>query len=212
MDINFKNVLVLSPHTDDVEFGAGGTVNKLIHQGSKVTYVAFSICEESVPEGFPKDILDKEVRLSTAKLGIKSGDVITLRYKVRKFSYVRQDILEDIVRIGKERGSFDLVMVPSVHDIHQDHEVISQESIRAFKNTTLLGYELGWNIIHFDIQCFSILDEINLNAKVAAIQEYKSQEHRKYSDSDIIRSLAKVRGLQAGCDYAEAFEVIRLFM
>jgi len=212
MYYSYNNILVLSPHTDDVEFGAGGTVHKLIQQGSRVTYIAFSICEESVPEGFPKDILDKEVRLSTAKLGVKSEDVITLRYKVRKFNYVRQDILEDLVKIRKDRGPFDLVMVPSIHDIHQDHEVISQEGIRAFKNTTLLGYELGWNIIHFDTQCFSMLDEINLNAKIASIQEYKSQSHRKYSDPDIIKSLAKVRGLQAGCDYAEAFEVIRLFM
>jgi LmbE family N-acetylglucosaminyl deacetylase len=208
----YKNVLVLSPHTDDVEFGAGGTVHKLIQSGSKVTYIAFSICEESLPESFPKDILDKEVRLSTAKLGVKSEDVITLRYKVRKFSYVRQEILEDLVKFRKDNGPFDLVMVPSIHDIHQDHEVISQEGIRAFKNTTLLGYELGWNIIHFDTQCFSQLEATDLNAKIAAIQEYKSQGHRKYSDPDIIKSLAKVRGLQAGCDYAEAFEVIRLFM
>src|SRR5574344_939204 len=138
MKFDFKNILVLSPHTDDVEFGAGGTVHKLIQQGSRVTYIAFSICEESVPKGFPKDVLDKEVRLSTAKLGIKEEDVLTLRYKVRKFNYVRQDVLEDLVRIRKDRGPFDLVMVPSIHDIHQDHEVISKEGIRAFKNTTLL--------------------------------------------------------------------------
>lgn len=212
MKFIFNNVLVLSPHTDDVEFGAGATVHKLIKNGSRVSYVAFSICEESVPNGFPKDILDKEVRLSTAKLGIKNEDVITLRYKVRKFSYARQDILEDLVKIRAKAGPFDLVLVPSLHDIHQDHEVICREGIRAFKNTTLLGYELGWNIIHFDTQCFSVIGDIDLNAKIAAIQEYKSQGHRKYSDPDIIKSLAKVRGLQAGCDYAEAFEVIRLFM
>jgi len=212
MNFNFKNVLVLSPHTDDVEFGAGATVHKLIRQGSDVTYVAFSICEESVPQGFPKDVLGKEVMLSAAKLGIKEKNVLIFRYKVRKFSYVRQDILEDIVKVKKERGPFDLVMVPSINDIHQDHEIISREGIRAFKNTTLLGYELGWNLIHFDTQCFCCLEVFDIEAKINAISEYKSQVNRKYSDPSVIRSLAQVHGLQGGCEYAEAFEVIRLFL
>ena len=54
----FKNVLVLAPHTDDGELGCGGFIAKLIELGSKVTYAAFSTAEESVPEGFPKDISD----------------------------------------------------------------------------------------------------------------------------------------------------------
>ena len=66
---NCKNVLVLAPHTDDGELGLGGTINKLITEGKRVTYVAFSTAEESVPPGFPKDILKTEVRNATAKLG-----------------------------------------------------------------------------------------------------------------------------------------------
>lgn len=212
MDFNFEKVLVLSPHTDDVEFGAGATVNKLVKKGSKITYVAFSICEESVPNGFQKDVLDKEVRLANEKLGVCSDDVFTLRYKVRKFSYVRQDILEDLIKLKKEKGPFDLVLLPCRSDLHQDHEVICQEGIRAFKNTTLLGYELGWNLIHFDTQCFCSLNESNLDAKIAAINEYKSQGKRMYANPEIIKSLAKVHGVQSGTKYAESFEVIRLFL
>ena len=50
-----NNILVLSPHTDDGELGAGGTISKLVENGAKVTYGAFSIAEESVPEGLPKN-------------------------------------------------------------------------------------------------------------------------------------------------------------
>ena len=52
-----SKVLVLAPHTDDGELGCGGTIHQLISHGKRVIYVAFSTCEESVPEGFPKDIL-----------------------------------------------------------------------------------------------------------------------------------------------------------
>ncbi len=44
---NFKNVLVLAPHTDDGELGAGATIAKLIESGAKVTYVAFSTAAAS---------------------------------------------------------------------------------------------------------------------------------------------------------------------
>lgn len=78
-----KNVLILAPHTDDGELGLGGTINKLITEGKQVTYVAFSTAEESVPQGFPKDILKTEVRNATAKLGIKSENLIIYNYQVR---------------------------------------------------------------------------------------------------------------------------------
>ena len=51
-----NKVLVLAPHTDDGEFGCGGTISKLIYQGVEVHYVAFSACEQSVLPEFPSDI------------------------------------------------------------------------------------------------------------------------------------------------------------
>ena len=59
---NKKNVLILAPHTDDGEFGCGGTIAKLIQNGSNIIYAAFSIAEESLEEGLPKDTLEKEVK------------------------------------------------------------------------------------------------------------------------------------------------------
>ena len=40
---NIKKVLVIAPHTDDGEFGCGGTINKLIKLGIEVHYVAYSL-------------------------------------------------------------------------------------------------------------------------------------------------------------------------
>ena len=54
---NIKNVLILAPHTDDGELGCGGTIAKLIEEGSEVYYAAFSVCETSVPEGYTINIL-----------------------------------------------------------------------------------------------------------------------------------------------------------
>ena len=63
-------MLVLAPHTDDGEFGCGGTMARLVDQGAEVRYVAFSIATKSLPEGFAPDTLAREVNEATAELGI----------------------------------------------------------------------------------------------------------------------------------------------
>lgn len=207
----YDNILVLAPHTDDGELGLGGTINYLIEHGKKVTYVAFSTAQQSVPENFPKDILKKEVKLATKKLGILPENLIVYNYEVRKLGYVRQEILEELIKLRKS-SNFDLVFIPSLHDIHQDHTTIAHEGLRAFKNTTLLGYELIWNNLTFNTQCFIKLEKHHIETKIEALKEYKSQGSRDYLSAEFIFSLAKARGVQAGCSYAEAFEVIRLFL
>jgi len=204
----FKTVFVLAPHTDDGELGAGGTIAKLIENGANVYYFAFSTAEESVPEGHPKDILKTEVINATQKLGIKRENVIIFHYQVRKLNYARQEILEELIK-HKKIIMPDLVLMPSLHDIHQDHSTIAQEGLRAFKNCTILGYELIWNNLTFNTTSFVKLSEKNVQCKVNALKEYKSQEGRSYMSEDFIFSLAKIRGVQIGTTYAESFEVLR---
>lgn len=204
----FKNVYVLAPHTDDGELGAGGTISKLIEHGANVYYFTFSTAEESVPDGFPKDILKTEVINATSKLGIKKENVIIYNYEVRKLNYARQEILEDLIKHKKQLNP-DLVLMPSLNDIHQDHSTIAQEGLRAFKNTTILGYELIWNNLHFDTTSFIKLEKRHIQAKSDALKEYKSQGERDYMSEEFIFSLARTRGVQIGTQYAESFEVIR---
>lgn len=205
---NFRNVLVLAPHTDDGELGAGGTIAKLIEQGVTVHYAAFSTAEASVPEGFAKDILKTEVRQATRKLGIKEENLLVFNYEVRKLSYVRQEILEELIRI-RNRLAIDLVLMPSLNDIHQDHVTVAQEGLRAFKTTTVLGYELIWNNLSFNTTSFVTLEKHHVLLKAEALKEYRSQAGRDYMSEEFIVSLARARGVQIGAEYAESFEVIR---
>ena len=201
---------MLAPHTDDGELGCGATLAMLIANKIKVTYVAFSTAEESVPEGYPKDILKTEVRNATGKLGIEEENLVILKYPVRKLNFYRQEILEELIRLRK--NNYDLVFIPSLHDIHQDHTTVATEALRAFKNTSILGYELIWNNLSFNTTCFVGLNREHIMTKALALKEYKSQSHRDYMKDEFIFSLAKTRGVQVGKEYAEAFEVIRLML
>lgn len=208
---NFKNVLVLAPHTDDGELGAGGTISKLVNSGANVDYVAFSTAQESVPKHLPRDILSKEVRLATEILGLTKENLIILDYRVRRLNFARQEILEDLIKIRNAK-TYDLILMPSLGDVHQDHATVAQEGLRAFKSATILGYELIWNNLSFDTTCFIHLDAKHVECKYKALQSYKSQEGRPYMAKDFIYALAKTRGVQIGTDYAECFEVIRWVM
>jgi LmbE family N-acetylglucosaminyl deacetylase len=208
MKIAYKKILVLAPHTDDGELGCGGFISRAIEDGVEVYYAAFSTAGESVRDSFPKDILTTEVKAATLKLGIRPENLLIYNYTVRKLNYVRQEILEQLIEL-RNSNHFDLVLMPSLNDIHQDHQTIAQEGLRAFKQTNILGYELIWNNLSFNTQCFVQLEERHINSKAIALQEYKSQSHRDYMSEEFIFALARTRGVQIGCAYAEAFEVIR---
>ena len=82
---DWKRVLVLAPHTDDGEFGCGGTMKRLTEAGVEVHYVAFSIATKSLPPGFPPDTLAREVRDATGVLGIPEAHLTVHDFEVRTF-------------------------------------------------------------------------------------------------------------------------------
>lgn len=206
--MNFKKILILAPHTDDGEFGCGGTIAKFLEKGAEVYYAAFSFAEESVPSPYPKNILEIEVKEAIQVLGIPKENLLLYKYPVRNFAHYRQEILEDLVKLNNELNP-DLVFMPCLEDLHQDHTTIAKEGLRAFKRTSILGYEILWNNMNFATQCFVSFEKKHLDTKVNAIYCYKSQQSRSYASEEFLYSLAITRGTQIGEPFAEVFEVIR---
>lgn len=203
-----ERVLVLAPHTDDAEFGCGGFICQLLERGCEVHQVAFSAAEDSLPEGWDPDTLRHEVERAACVLGLPRGNLRVLKYPVQRFQEYRQSILDDMIRLGSDLKS-SMVLLPSPNDTHQDHQVIAHEGFRAFKRATMLGYELPWNNLTFVTNAFAVIDERHLRKKIEAIACYNSQNDRAYMSPDFVLSLARVRGTQIGCQYAEVFEVVR---
>ena len=120
-----KRALVLAPHTDDGEFGCGGTMARLVENGAEVRYVAFSIATRSLPEGFAPDTLAREVREATAELSIPPENLTVHDFDVRTFPEHRQEILELLIELWNDWQP-DCVFQPSLHDVHQDHQTIAE--------------------------------------------------------------------------------------
>jgi len=204
-----ERVLVLAPHTDDGEFGCGGVMARLVEAGAEVRYIAFSIATRSLPEGFAPDTLAREVREATAELGIPPASLTVHDFDVRTFPEHRQEILELLIEVWNDWQP-DVVFQPSLHDIHQDHQTVATEGLRAFKRTTILGYEIPWNNLDFAYQAYFALEERHLARKVAALGKYASQQHRRYANPEYVWNLARTHGVNVNREYAEVFQVYRV--
>lgn len=209
MNIIFRSALLLSPHTDDCEFGMGGTILHLLRSGCEITWVICSNPVKSLPKGFDEGTLIREQRESAAQLGVSLENLIYWDFDVRNFPSQRQEILESMVDLGRKKH-FDVIFCPSQNDWHQDHMTISNEARRAFKNKSILGYDLPWNNFQSNHNLLVPLTESDVENKISALFKYKSQWHRSYMDAEFIKGIARVRSAPLECEYAEAFEVIRL--
>lgn len=205
----FTRLLVLSPHTDDGELSAGGTIARAVDADKEVFYVAFSTCEKSVPKCYDNDTLKKECLEATQVLGIPRSNTHFLNFEVRSFSSSRQQILDEMILIGRDIQP-DLVITPSSFDTHQDHNVIYSESIRAFKKTaSIWGMEHPWNNLSFRTDIFVNLEEKHVKKKIDALKRYESQLPKSYFQASYITSCAYTRGMMIDQTYAEVFECIR---
>ena len=210
MKWDVDKVLVLSAHTDDMEIGAGATVQMLIDSGVSVKSIVFSDCKKSVDTAeFPSDVLRRECEAAASHMGI--DDLMVLTFPVRDFPDHRQAILE-LIYEERKGESFDLVFTPWTGDLHQDHKIVGEETLRAFSKTqtTVLGYEIPGNCPGFSPQVLVPISEQLVERKVATLRKYESQVVRRgYFKVDAVKGLMAYYGMLINSPYAEAFVVHR---
>lgn len=205
----FRRVLALGAHTDDIELGCGAFLSRLKREGVEIHSMAFSRAEQSLGPDMPRDILQHEFERSMSVIGVDS--TWTGKFPVRRFPEHRQEILEELVSKSRDYHP-DLVLTMNSQDTHQDHSVIHQESIRAFRGSTLLGYETPWNQQQNIINLFIQVTPHDVANKVRMLEAYESQKElgRAYMDKTFVESAATFRGYQGRLPLAEAYEIITM--
>lgn len=205
-----KNVLVIAPHTDDGELGAGGAMQVLIEKGYTIYHVPLA-----APHGIDRLKAFHQCEAASLELSPKIKVWNYLQFETRNFAEQRQEILQTLCDLKKEIAPV-IVFTTSSNDFHQDHEVVYKETIRAFKkDTTILGYDFPWNQLESKVNYFIPLNMSHMQNKIEALQCY-SQEYNRCEQLHMtaVGMLAKTRGLQFSNGnkdyiYAEAFEFIK---
>lgn len=200
--------LVLAAHTDDGELGCGATMSKLIRSGYEVHHFAFCSCDSTLPDGLPSGTLEEEFRMASKTLAVPSHNLKVFDFEVRRLAESRQQVLEILVETNRNLEP-DIVFCATPGDLHQDHQTLAIEAIRAFKNRTILCYEMPWNNITFSANFLVSVGRDDLDNKVNSLSKYRSQSHRRYMDPLFAEGLARVRGATIGVEFAEAFTMVR---
>lgn len=191
--------LFIGAHTDDIELAAAGTITQLLRAGHEVRCYTFSYLNRL-------QLLSEHTN-AMESLGIQNWVANT--YDNRIMSYYRQAILENLLEY-KETYLPDVVFTHSPDDIHQDHQTVAMESIRAFKNNcTIITYMMPWNG-QLAANMFIPLTLEDVGKKVEVLQHYQSQSFRHYMAEDSIRQNSST-ARWPGYHYMESFQIIQLF-
>lgn len=178
-----RRVLCVSLSPKEGEQGCGGTLNKLATQGNRIYYATITY----------NSTYEKSMHNCLRLIGVESADTIVFNEPP---GY--EKLLEDLYKaIGP-----DVVFIPS-GQIGRRYREIQEHAKEIFKYSNLFAYELPTNNFTFVSSCFSALTETQIERKVLAVSEYGAH-------ADMIRPLAKVRGVQIKEPYAEAFEVLKI--
>jgi LmbE family N-acetylglucosaminyl deacetylase len=103
-----------------------------------------------------------------------------------------------------------IVFAHSKSDIHQDHAVVTQEALRAFRGNTVLGFDVLRSSYGFFPQFMVEVSERDVDKKIEALAEYETYRDRYYFDPEVIRSTLVRYGSIAERPYAEGFDILRV--
>lgn len=204
MTFSGKNILFLGAHPDDIELGCGALIADILHQ-TNILCFTFSDNQKN------PDLVNlaNEHYKSMAVLGLKKEQVILDQFTTRRFPDFRQEILEKMIELNRQLHP-EIVFVHTAQDIHQDHVTVTQEAMRAFRGTTVLGFDVLRSSYGFFPHFLAEVSEAAVQKKIDALAEYKTYSNRYYFHSEVIRSTAIRHGALAERPYAEGFDIIRI--
>ena len=214
--VSKMNIIVLSPHADDVEIAMGGTIAKYVDEGHNITIITAILPKEDL-EGNTDEFMNKNRRKEQEKsANILGANLEILDLDPYDFAFNRKYIKLFDQKIKSYKP--DMIFSCWEHDTHQDHKNLAKIlfAVTRKNNISLNMYEAmlpgGINTYSFNPQYFVNISKY-IDLKIKALKAYESvfvnkkNNYSKYFDSIVGR--AKFRGEIIGVDYAEAFLIVK---
>ena len=211
--IDLWNILVLSPHADDVEIWMWWSVYKFIKKWHKV--VSLLLTWDKYRQNEFHDSMDK--------LWVKKENRIC--WWLKDGSIHLEDKATLVGKLDKIINDFDIdtVFIPRP-SFHQDHTStfdiafascrLSFDKKKKFPKHVFIYDEptSSWNVDPFDFRFYIELTEEEVKIKTDALLSHKSQIEKWwiYMNRDYIRSLCKTVWAESNMAFAEKFAVLRL--
>ncbi len=204
-----NSVLCLGAHADDIEIGCGATLLSWLDRSPElqVTWVVFSAAGARHREAMDS---------AEAYLSQRSGSQIVIKeFPDAYFPAHWEAIKQFFAQLAKSVRP-DLVLTHRLEDRHQDHRVISELTWNAFRNTSVLEYEipkyegdLGLPNVYVPVERTMADRKLELLHRC-----FPTQAEKDWFDRETFAGLMRLRGLEcrAPSRMAEAFYARKLVL
>lgn len=223
--------MIVVAHPDDEILGLGASMHKLININNVITHVV--ILGEGITSRFKirdtklceKELSKHKSNIFNAQKLIGYQSISTYNFPDNRFDTVALLDIIKIVEEEKEKFSPDIIFTHHEGDLNVDHRLTFQAvltAIRPMKNEKvkmLITFETPsgteWQTassLQFSPNFFISVLEENINAKIKALEEYEYEirEFPHPRSMEALKIKARNRGVEVGCDFAEAFKIERL--
>jgi N-acetylglucosamine malate deacetylase 1 len=199
-----KKVLFLGAHPDDIELGCGA----LLHHIVKRTDVLCVTLSDNQKNPDLQNVKNEHFDSMTT-LGVSREHIVLGPFTTRIFPESRQEILEYFLQLRKDFHP-DLIFVHSKQDVHQDHNVMTDEALRAFRGITVLGFDVVRSSYGFFPHFLAEVTEEDVEKKIEALSCYETYRDKYYFNREVTRSIMVRHGALAECPFAEGFDILRI--
>lgn len=172
-----KSVLVLAPHPDDEIIGCGGTLQRLIESGARVTCLqttdgSAGAALERLPEVERRTVRIQEAERVASEIGF--AEMVFWREDNRAFRFDRE--LVGRLRSLLERIRPVLILAPFVTENHPDHLTLDRALADAIasgpdlpQDSRVLSYEV-WSLVPPNLIC-EVTDQMEKTAALLSLYE-----------------------------------------
>jgi LmbE family N-acetylglucosaminyl deacetylase len=199
-----KRIFFLGAHPDDIELGCGALI---AHIAGKTDILCITLSDNGKNPTL-KDLMIEHNRSMTL-LGVVKDKIILGKFETRRFPQVRQEILEYLIELNRKYEP-DIVFVHTRADLHQDHATVTEEALRAFRGTSIFGYDVIRSSYGFFPSFLVDVDERDVDLKIKALTEYKTYNNKYYFKPEVTRATLIRNGAIAEREYAEGFDILRI--
>jgi LmbE family N-acetylglucosaminyl deacetylase len=199
-----EKVCFIGAHPDDIELGCGALI---AHIATRAEVVCVTLSDNQKNPALHNVV--NEHRASMGVLGVRPDHVLVNSFETRRFPHFRQEILEYLIELNRTYHP-EVVFVHTKADIHQDHATVMEESLRAFRGTTVLGFDVLRSSYGFFPNFLVEVSENDVEKKLAALAEYKTYQDKYYFNPEVTRSTLIRHGALAERPYAEGFDILRV--
>lgn len=226
-----KRILVVVAHPDDELLGLGGTMHKLIKEYfviAKAIILGEGITSRSDvrdPKLWEEELKIHRSNIEKARQHIGYEEVVPYSFSDNRFdSHALLDIVK-IVEKEKEVFKPDVIITHNGSDLNIDHQMTFQAVMTATRpmegevvrtiitceTPSATEWQATSNANHFAPNFYFEIGEDDLKAKISAMNcyEFESRKFPHPRSNEALKALAQYRGVQVGCHYAEAFQIIR---